>query len=58
MSRVLGGGPVSEAVRGRVEAAIRQTGYHPNLQARRLRARHTGIIGLIVADIRNRSSPR
>lgn len=53
VSRVLGGGPVSEAVRGRVEAAIRQTGYHPNLQARRLRARHTGIIGLIVADIRN-----
>ncbi|MCF5090978.1 Ribose operon repressor [compost metagenome] len=53
VSRVLGGGPVSEGVRGRVEAAIRQTGYHPNLQARRLRARHTGIIGLIVADIRN-----
>ena len=53
VSRVLGGGPVSEAVRGRVEAAIRQTGYHPNLQARHLRARHTGIIGLIVADIRN-----
>ncbi|RRU77568.1 LacI family DNA-binding transcriptional regulator [Stenotrophomonas maltophilia] len=53
VSRVLGGGPVSQAVRGRVEAAIRQTGYHPNLQARRLRARHTGIIGLIVADIRN-----
>ncbi|MEN5270314.1 LacI family DNA-binding transcriptional regulator [Stenotrophomonas sepilia] len=53
VSRVLGGGPVSEAVRGRVESAIRQTGYHPNLQARRLRARHTGIIGLIVADIRN-----
>ncbi|MBH1651047.1 LacI family DNA-binding transcriptional regulator [Stenotrophomonas maltophilia] len=52
VSRVLGGGPVSEAVRGRVEAASRQTGYHPNLQARRLRARHTGIIGLIVADIR------
>ncbi|WP_164279875.1 LacI family DNA-binding transcriptional regulator [Stenotrophomonas indicatrix] len=53
VSRVLGGGPVSAGVRGRVEAAIRQTGYHPNLQARRLRARHTGIIGLIVADIRN-----
>jgi hypothetical protein len=33
--------------------AIRQTGYRPNLQARRLRSRHTGIIGLIVADIRN-----
>lgn len=53
VSRVLGGGPVSEEVRGRVEVAIRQTGYRPNLQARRLRSRHTGIIGLIVADIRN-----
>lgn len=53
VSRVLGGGPVSEDVRRRVELAIRQTGYRPNLQARRLRSRHTGIIGLIVADIRN-----
>ncbi|MHC1652181.1 LacI family DNA-binding transcriptional regulator [Stenotrophomonas maltophilia] len=53
VSRVLGGGPVSGEVRDRVEAAIRQTGYRPNLQARRLRSRHTGIIGLIVADIRN-----
>ncbi|HDS1125222.1 TPA: LacI family DNA-binding transcriptional regulator [Stenotrophomonas maltophilia] len=53
VSRVLGGGPVSAEVRDRVEAAIRQTGYRPNLQARRLRSRHTGIIGLIVADIRN-----
>ena len=32
VSRVLGGGPVSEEVRGRVEVAIRQTGYRPNLQ--------------------------
>lgn len=53
VSRVLGGGPVSGEVRSRVEAAIRQTGYRPNLQARRLRSRHTGIIGLVVADIRN-----
>ncbi|WP_414494809.1 LacI family DNA-binding transcriptional regulator [Stenotrophomonas maltophilia] len=53
VSRVLGGGAVSREVRERVEAAIRQTGYRPNLQARRLRSRHTGIIGLIVADIRN-----
>lgn len=53
VSRVVGGGPVSEEVRARVEAAIRQTGYRPNLQARRLRSRHTGIVGLIVADIRN-----
>lgn len=53
VSRVIGGGPVSAQVRARVEAAIRQTGYRLNLQARRLRSRHSGIIGLIVADIRN-----
>ena len=53
VSRVIGGGPVSEQVRTRVEAAIRQTGYRLNLQARRLRSRHSGIVGLIVADIRN-----
>jgi LacI family fructose operon transcriptional repressor len=53
VSRVIGGGSVSEEVRARVEVAIRQTGYRPNLQARRLRSRHTGIIGVIVADIRN-----
>lgn len=53
VSRVLGGGSVSETVRMRVTQAIEQTGYRPNLQARRLRSRHTGIIGLIVADIRN-----
>lgn len=53
VSRVLGHGPVSEDVRARVEAAIRQTGYRPNLMARRLRSRQTGIVGLVVADIRN-----
>ncbi|MEQ4573323.1 LacI family DNA-binding transcriptional regulator [[Pseudomonas] boreopolis] len=53
VSRVIGGGPVSEEVRARVEAAIRQTGYRLNLQARRLRSRQSGIVGLIVADIRN-----
>ncbi|WDS36752.1 LacI family DNA-binding transcriptional regulator [Pseudoxanthomonas sp.] len=53
VSRVIAGGSVSSEVRARVEAAIRQTGYRPNLQARRLRSRHTGIVGVIVADIRN-----
>ncbi|MCX8997363.1 LacI family transcriptional regulator [Rhizobiaceae bacterium BDR2-2] len=53
VSRALGKGPVSDAVRERVLAAVRTTGYRPNLAARRLRSRHTGTVGLIVADIRN-----
>lgn len=53
VSRVLGSGPVSDALRRQVEAAVRETGYRPNLSARRLRSRHTQTVGLIVADIRN-----
>lgn len=53
VSRALGRGPVSEALREQVEAAVRATGYRPNLSARRLRSQTTRTIGLIVADIRN-----
>lgn len=53
VSRVLGNGVVSDALRAQVEAAVRATGYRPNLSARRLRSRHSQTIGLIVADIRN-----
>lgn len=53
VSRVLGNGPVSAALRARVEAAVQATGYRPNLSARRLRSQHTQTIGLIVSDIRN-----
>ena len=53
VSRALGRGPVSEALREQVEAAVRTTGYRPNLSARRLRSQATQTIGLIVADIRN-----
>ncbi|WP_232632031.1 LacI family DNA-binding transcriptional regulator [Methylobacterium sp. Leaf118] len=53
VSRALGRGPVSEAVRAQVEAAVRATGYRPNLSARRLRSKSAQTIGLIVADIRN-----
>jgi len=53
VSRALGGGPISDALREQVEAAVRATGYRPNLAARRLRSQHSGTIGLIVADIRN-----
>ncbi|MTJ84443.1 MAG: LacI family DNA-binding transcriptional regulator [Telmatospirillum sp.] len=53
VSRVLGNGVVSDTLRAQVEAAVRETGYRPNLSARRLRSRHSQTIGLIVADIRN-----
>ncbi|KAB1072130.1 LacI family DNA-binding transcriptional regulator [Methylobacterium planeticum] len=53
VSRALGRGPVSDALREQVEAAVRATGYRPNLSARRLRSQSTQTIGLIVADIRN-----
>ncbi|MBP2292666.1 LacI family DNA-binding transcriptional regulator [Azospirillum rugosum] len=53
VSRVLGSGPVSDALRARVEEAVAATGYRPNLSARRLRSQHSQTIGLIVSDIRN-----
>jgi len=53
VSRALGRGPVSEGLREQVAAAVRATGYKPNLAARRLRSQDTGTIGLIVPDIRN-----
>ena len=53
VSRVLAGRAVDPAMRERVMAAVKSTGYRPNLAARRLRSRHTNTIGLIVADIRN-----
>ena len=53
VSRVLTGRLVNPAMVEAVNAAVAQTGYRPNLIARRLRSRHNGTIGLIVADIRN-----
>ncbi len=53
VSRVLSNGPVSDALRARVEDAVLATGYRPNLSARRLRSQHSQTIGLIVSDIRN-----
>ncbi|AYO81832.1 LacI family DNA-binding transcriptional regulator [Methylobacterium brachiatum] len=53
VSRALGRGPVSDALREQVEAAVKATGYRPNLSARRLRSQAARTIGLIVADIRN-----
>lgn len=53
VSRALGKGPISDALREQVMEAVRATGYRPNLAARRLRSQETGTIGLMVADIAN-----
>lgn len=53
VSRVLSGRTVDAAMQQRVLAAVAETGYRPNLAARRLRSRHSNTIGLVVADIRN-----
>lgn len=53
VSRVLSNGAVSADLREKVEAAVKATGYRPNLSARRLRSQHSRTIGLIVSDIRN-----
>ncbi len=53
VSRTLAGGAVSAELRAQVEAAVKATGYRPNLSARRLRSQESQTIGLIVADISN-----
>lgn len=53
VSRVLSGRAVDTVMQKRVLAAVTETGYRPNLAARRLRSRHSNTIGLVVADIRN-----
>lgn len=53
VSRVFSNGPVSADLKKKVEAAVKATGYRPNLSARRLRSQHSSTIGLIVSDIRN-----
>jgi DNA-binding LacI/PurR family transcriptional regulator len=44
---------VSAATRERVLAAIEKLGYEPNLTARRLRLGHSGVIKLVIPDLRN-----
>ncbi len=54
VSRVLANkNNVSAEARARVDAAIAQLGYRPNLVARSLRSQRSSTIGLLVADIRN-----
>ncbi len=45
--------PVSEKLRARVEAAIRQIGYTPNSLARSLKLSSSRTLGLAIQDIRN-----
>lgn len=54
VSRVLNGASnVNAGTRARVEQAIKELGYLPNLAARSLRSRQTSTIALIVPDITN-----
>ncbi|GIT79035.1 LacI family transcriptional regulator [Leifsonia sp. LS1] len=49
---VNGTGWVSDAVRERILAAIDELGYRPNLAARQLRNGRSGLIALVVPDLR------
>jgi LacI family transcriptional regulator len=48
---VTGSVPVSEQLRARVEAAIRQLNYHPNHVARSLKTSKTRTLGMIIPDM-------
>ena len=54
VSRVINGASnVNATTREKVEQAIRELGYVPNLSARSLRSRQTSTLALIVPDITN-----
>src|SRR5215469_9239801 len=48
---VTGSVPVSESLRLKVQAAIRQLNYHPNHVARSLKTSKTRTLGIIVPDM-------
>jgi DNA-binding LacI/PurR family transcriptional regulator len=48
---VSGSGAVAEETRARVQAALDELGYRPNLAARNLRAGRTGLIGLAIPEL-------
>lgn len=48
---ITGSLPVSEALRNKVQAAIRQLNYHPNHVARSLKTSKTRTLGIIVPDM-------
>ncbi len=43
--------PVADATRKRVEDAMAQLGYRPNLMARSLKTRKTGMVGVVIPDL-------
>jgi LacI family transcriptional regulator len=47
VSRVVNGGPVSEATRRRVMAVLESTNYRPNLAARTLASGRSGVVGVV-----------
>ncbi|MFZ2750168.1 MAG: LacI family DNA-binding transcriptional regulator, partial [Propioniciclava sp.] len=49
---VNGTGWVSDEVRARILDAIADLGYRPNLAARTLRGGHSGLIALVLPDLR------
>ncbi len=50
MSRVINGGPASEATRTRVLSVLETTNYRPNLAARSLATGRTGVVGLVIHE--------
>jgi DNA-binding LacI/PurR family transcriptional regulator len=48
VSRVINGGPVSEATRNRVLEVVRRTRYRPNVAARRLASGRSGLVGVVL----------
>ncbi|HEY7302921.1 MAG TPA: LacI family DNA-binding transcriptional regulator [Bryobacteraceae bacterium] len=59
VSNVLNGSStVSREIRDRVQAVMRSLDYHPNFNARSLKARHTKLIGMVVSDITNPFFPQ
>lgn len=48
VSRYLNGGSVSEKTRKKLTAIIQETGYRPNVFAQSLKAKKTGIIGVVI----------
>lgn len=53
VSRYLNGGSISQDVSGRIEKAIEQLDYQPNVNARRLVKSCTNVIGIVFDDISN-----
>ncbi|MEU0370698.1 LacI family DNA-binding transcriptional regulator [Streptomyces sp. NPDC006283] len=53
-SRALGGhGYVADHIRERVQAAAERLGYVPDVSARTLKGRGSGLVGVLVSDLRN-----